>query len=480
MLIPVILSGGSGTRLWPMSRNAMPKQFLNLVGNESMLQATARRTAGLKDAGVPIVVANEEHRFQIAEHLKGYYTNSKASAKDALYPTIILEPMARNTAAAIAAAAHAVKAQPEAVLLVMPSDHVMREPEKFAAAVQNCLAAAKNGAFITFGIVPTGPETGYGYIEKGQESAAAQGIFSVSSFKEKPSAEVAQQFLDTGNYLWNAGIFMFRADLFLEELKQLEPSVYEATIAATDAAKQDIDFFRIDREKFAQSKSISVDHAVMERTKRLLVYPLDCGWSDVGSWASLWEVKDKDEHGNILPANALTVDSSDNMIVSQRQVAAVGVSGLVVVDTPDALLVMHKDRSQDIKIIVDQLKQSKSSTLENHRKVGRPWGFYDSVDNGDRFQVKRITVKPGAALSLQMHHHRAEHWIVVSGTAKITNGEKVFTLNENESTYIPIGVVHRLENPGRIPLELIEVQCGGYLGEDDIVRFEDVYGRQPA
>lgn len=468
MLIPVILSGGSGTRLWPTSRSAMPKQFLALVGPQTLFQETLLRCQGLPGLQAPLIVTNEDHRFLVAEQLR------ELGKTDA---TILLEPVARNTAPAIAAAAFAaLKQSADAVMLVMPSDHVVRDPVAFRRAVTDALPSAKAGKLVTFGIVPTGPETGFGYIEKGKDLGEG-GVCEVQSFKEKPSLVQAQSLLASGKFVWNAGIFLFTAQSFLTELKTHEPLIHASVEKAFQEAQRDQDFLRLTKEAFESAPSISVDYAVMERTKHAAVRPVDCGWNDVGSWSSIWEVRDKDDQGNAVPSNSIAIDTKNTLVSSQRLVAMIGLEDLVIVDTDDALLIAHRSQAQKTKDIVDTLKARGDKSWQMHRKVARPWGSYDSIDASDRFQVKRITVKPGASLSLQMHHHRAEHWIVVQGTARITKGEEVFVLSENQSTYIPLGVTHRLENPGKIPLELIEVQSGSYLGEDDIVRFEDKYGR---
>lgn len=463
-LQPVLLSGGSGTRLWPLSREAYPKQFLPLVGTETMVQATWLRAAPLASAA-PIVVANEEHRFLVAEQLRQV---------GAPAPAILLEPVGRNTAPAIAAAAlQAMIGGADPLLLVLPSDHVVRDEDGFRAAVRQASAAAEAGALVTFGIVPNAPETGFGYIQ----AAAGEGLRQVLRFVEKPDTATAESYLQAGGYYWNSGMFLFRASRYLEELGKFRPDILQATQAAFAAAKRDGDFIRLDKQAFAASPSDSIDYAVMEKTADAQVLPVDIGWNDVGSWAALWDVAERDADGNAHHGDVIAVDSRNSYAYTRRLIALVGVDDIVVVETDDAVLVARKDRVQEVKQVVAQLKQEQRSQAVLHRKVYRPWGAYDSIDTGERFQVKRITVKPGAALSLQMHHHRAEHWIVVSGTAKVTRGEETLLLSENQSTYIPLGVTHRLENPGMVPLELIEVQSGSYLGEDDIVRFEDVYGR---
>ncbi len=464
-MIPVILSGGSGTRLWPLSRDAFPKQFLALVGHDSMLQATWHRVAPLTSGG-PIVVAGEAHRFMVAEQLR------EAGCAEA---KILLEPVARNTAPAIAAAAlEATRDGADPLLLVLPSDHVIADADAFRAAVRAASAAAEAGALVTFGIVPTGPETGYGYIK----AVAGEGVRAVERFVEKPDAATAAAYVASGDYAWNSGMFLFRASAYLAELERHQPAMLAACREALAQARRDVDFVRLDATTFAASPSDSIDYAVMEKTAHAAVLAIDVGWNDVGSWAALWQVAEQDGDGNAHHGDVLARDCRDTLAWGDgRLLALLGLRDVVVVDTADAVLVAHKDHVQDVKAIVAELKRRGRGETSLHRKVYRPWGHYDSVDVGERFQVKRITVKPGAALSLQMHHHRAEHWIVVSGTARVTRGDEVILLGENQSTYIPLGVKHRLENPGVVPLELVEVQSGSYLGEDDIVRFEDVYGR---
>ncbi len=463
-IIPVILSGGSGTRLWPLSREAYPKQFLPLVGDYTMLQATAKRTRGLTMRD-PIVVSNAEHRFMVAEQLREIGISTLS---------ILLEPVGRNTAPAIALAAlEATQHGDDAILLVLPSDHVIKDENAFHAAVRSALPAAESGRLVTFGIVPTGPETGYGYI-KGIGGAEIQ---SVERFVEKPDRKTAETYVASGQYYWNSGMFLFLASEYLKQLEQFQPQILEACKTALSKAKRDSDFARVDAEAFAACPSDSIDYAVMEKTPNASVIPLNAGWSDVGSWSALWEVSPQDAAGNAHRGDVMAIDCKNTYAFGQRLIAMVGLEDVVVVETDDAIMVGHRDKVQKVKDIVGQLKTDGRSHATWHRKVYRPWGAYDSIDNGERFQVKRITVKPGGTLSLQMHHHRAEHWIVVSGTAKVTRGEEIILLTENQSTYIPLGVVHRLENPGKMPLELIEVQSGSYLGEDDIVRFEDQYGR---
>ncbi|MGG2099239.1 mannose-1-phosphate guanylyltransferase/mannose-6-phosphate isomerase [Stenotrophomonas sp. NRRL B-14846] len=461
---PVILSGGSGTRLWPLSREAYPKQFLPLAGELTMLQATWKRVAPIAARG-PLVIANEEHRFVAAEQLQ------QVGAEPA---AIILEPVGRNTAPAIAVAAlEATREGADALLLVLPSDHVITNETAFRSAVQAAAAAAEAGKLVTFGIVPTGPETGYGYIK----AADGQGLRAVERFVEKPDLDTATGYVSSGQYYWNSGMFLFKASRYLQELERFQPAMLAGSRQAWQQARRDADFTRLDKDAFTAVPSDSIDYAVMEKTADAVVIPLDAGWNDVGSWTALRDVSQQDGDGNAHQGDVIAIDCRNTYAYAQRLVALVGLDDVVVVETDDAVLVGKADRMQDVKTVVAQLKAEGRSEATWHRKVYRPWGAYDSIDNGERFQVKRITVKPGGTLSLQMHHHRAEHWIVVSGTAEVTRGDEVILLSENQSTYIPLGVTHRLRNPGKLPLELIEVQSGSYLGEDDIVRFEDTYGR---
>jgi mannose-1-phosphate guanylyltransferase/mannose-6-phosphate isomerase len=470
MLIPVILSGGSGTRLWPLSRELYPKQLLPLVGAATMLQDTVARLAGLDVAG-PIVVCNEHHRFIVAEQLR----------QRAVHPTaIVLEPVGRNTAPAVAIAALvAIAGRPQAedpLLLVMPADHLLADVAAFHAALAHGRVAAAAGKLVTFGVVPSKPETGYGYIRRGAGTGVA---LPIAEFVEKPSPSRAAEYVASGEYLWNSGMFMFGARRYLAELAAFAPEMLAACRAALDGARGDLDFTRLSAAEFGRCPSDSIDYAVMEKTRDAVVVPLDAGWSDVGSWSALYESLPADADGNVTRGDVVTEDSSGCYLYStDRLVATVGLRDHVVVETKDAVLVAPRARVQDVKNLVARLKKLGRGETSLHREVFRPWGSYDSVDAGGRFQVKRLTVKPGAQLSLQMHHHRAEHWIVVEGTARITCNDRVFLLSENESTYIPIGATHRIENPGKVPLHVIEVQSGSYLGEDDIVRFEDTYGRQ--
>ena len=469
MLTPVILSGGAGTRLWPLSRELYPKQLLALTGQRTMIQDTALRLKGL-EAAAPIIVCNDAHRFLVAEQMRQISQEPRA---------IVLEPCGRNTAPAIALAAlAALKGSDNAdpVLLVLPADHVIRDVPAFQQAALAAQAAAEEGRLVTFGVVPHAPETGYGYIKRG---APLGSVYRIEQFVEKPDAERAGQFVASGAYYWNSGMFVFRARRYLEELERFAPAIAAAARKAYEGARADLDFTRLDAKAFEACPSDSIDYAVMEKTADAVVVPLDAGWSDVGSWASLHAASECDANGNVAIGDVLVEDSSNCYLYSEsRLVAAVGLEDHVVVETKDAVLVAPKNRVQDVKSLVGKLKELGRYEHSLHREVFRPWGSYDSLENGHRFQVKRLTVKPGAQLSLQMHHHRAEHWVVVSGTARITRGDETFILEENQSTYIPIGVKHRIENPGRIPLHIIEVQSGSYLGEDDIVRFEDQYGRE--
>jgi mannose-1-phosphate guanylyltransferase/mannose-6-phosphate isomerase len=445
-----------------------PKQLLALTGKRTMLQDTVTRLTGIAGAAPPIVVCNESHRFTVAEQIRALGVASCA---------ILLEPAGRNTAPAVALAAlKALQVDPDATLVVAPADHVIRDARVFQAAAEVAARLAQNGKLVTFGIVAHAPETGYGYIRRGKGEGPA---YPVAQFIEKPPLEMATEFVASGDYFWNSGMFVFKAERYVAELALLAPDILEASRAAFKAAKSDLDFVRIDPAEFGKCRSVSIDYAVMEKTQDALVLPLDAGWSDVGSWSSLFDALPADEEGNVLQGDVLVHDTHDCYVHStSRLVAAVGMDDHIIVETKDAILVAPKHRVQDVKDLVAKIKQSGRSESALHREVFRPWGSYDSIDNGERFQVKRLSVKPGGVLSLQMHHHRAEHWIVVQGTARITCNDKTFLLSENESTYIPIGATHRIENPGKVPLHIVEVQSGSYLGEDDIVRFEDNYGRQ--
>ena len=469
MLTPLILSGGSGTRLWPVSRKNLPKQFLALAGKGTLFQQTIARAQQLPNVAAPIVVASEDHRFLAAEQLR------EAGIEGA---TIVLEPLARNTAPAIALGALQALAQDaEATLLVLPADHLINDTPAFLAAVEQALPLAAQGWLVTFGIRPDRPETGFGYIRRA-ESIDGRG-FRVEQFVEKPDGDTAAAYLADGRYDWNSGMFLFKASRYLEELALHAPAMLTAVRDAHARASADLDFVRIDRDAFAQVPDDSIDYAVMEKTQRAAVIAVSCGWSDIGSWSALWLSGERDAAGNRREGDTLAIDTRNSLLRSHDRhlLATVGVDDLIVVTTPDATLVAHRDAAQEVKKIVEQLKAAGRSEHSLHRVVHRPWGSYDSLEAGERFQVKRIVVKPGASLSLQKHHHRAEHWIVVSGTAEVSCDDKVFLLGENQSTYIPLGSKHRLRNPGKVALELIEVQSGSYLGEDDIVRFDDVYGR---
>lgn len=467
-IVPVILSGGSGTRLWPLSRSTFPKQLLPLVSDKTMLQETLLRISDWAEVVQPVVVCGNDHRFLVAEQLRQINITPKA---------IILEPFARNTAPAIAAAALKLQSE-DLLMLVLPADHVITDVLAFEAAVRRASLVATQGKLVTFGIEPTHPETGYGYIQSGHVLSAAEGCFEVARFVEKPDAATAQQYLAAGNFYWNSGMFLFKPSVFLDELKQYAPAIVDAVTAAVAQSYKDLDFVRLHEASFAESPSDSIDYAVMEKTKLAAVVPASMGWDDVGSWTALKEVQPNDEASNATRGDVYLKNVNNTLVRAEsRFVAVVGVKDLLIVETSDAILVAHRDCAQDVKKIVDHLKTSGRSEHKVHPRVYRPWGWYEGIDVGERFQVKRIMVKPGEKLSLQMHHHRAEHWVVVSGSAMITvdNVTKLYT--ENESTYIPIGATHRLENPGKLPLHLIEVQSGSYLGEDDIVRYEDTYGR---
>jgi len=460
---PVILSGGSGTRLWPLSRKHYPKQFLKLTSNYTMVQETALRLEGFND---PIAVCNESHRFTLADQLQE--VGKEASA-------IVLEPVARNTAPAIALAAlKALELNEDATLVVLAADHVIEDTAAFQKVVDSAIIAAQNGSIITFGIIPNKPETGFGYIQASDKS----GLSEIKRFVEKPDLQTAQTYLESGDYFWNSGMFVFKASVFLQELELLNPNIYSAVKQAYTNAIEDLDFVRVNKNDFEQSPDDSIDYAIMEKTTKGKVLPINVGWSDVGSFSALWDVLEKDEHGNVSLGDIKNIDSQNCLVQSENQfVSTIGVKDLVIIGTKDSILVADKGRVQDVKSIVKYLAETDRCEHLLHREVHRPWGKYDSIDNGHRYQVKRITVKPGASLSKQMHHHRAEHWIVVSGTAIVEVDEKETLLSENQSIYIPLGSTHRLTNPGKVNLELIEVQSGSYLGEDDIVRFEDVFGR---
>ena len=471
-LVPVILAGGSGTRLWPLSRKLYPKQFIPLIEDKSLFQLTVERVLNLTTVDDVLVICNDEHRFMAAEQLR----QSNVGRSE-----IILEPVGRNTAPAITIAAmHALNKDLNAQLLVLPADHIVKDLQQFQITITLAQQAA-NDVLITFGVVPTHAETGFGYIKQDKTNSIKlenKLVYHVDEFVEKPDCATAEAYLDSGDYLWNSGMFLFRADTYLDEIKQLQPDVFGACHEAHEKSKQDLDFIRLDEQAFAKAPNISIDYAVMEKTTKAVVVPLESGWSDVGSWHALWESSDRANDNNATYGDVIAEDCSGCYIhANNRLVTAVGVKDHVIIETADAVLVAPRDRTQEVKDIVSKLKQAKRSEVDIHPKVYRPWGSYETIDIEDRFQVKCITVYPEQILSLQMHHHRAEHWVVVKGTAKVTRGEDEFLLSENESTYIPVGTKHRLENPGMIPLELIEVQSGTYLGEDDITRFEDLYGR---
>ncbi|MHA6604793.1 mannose-1-phosphate guanylyltransferase/mannose-6-phosphate isomerase [Photobacterium damselae] len=465
MLLPVIMAGGSGSRLWPLSRTLYPKQFLALTSNATMLQETVKRLDGIKHQA-PLLICNEEHRFIVAEQLrKGGMDNSG----------IILEPVGRNTAPAIALAAlKAVSNNEDPLLLVLAADHVIQNTDAFLSSVQHATAEAEKGKLVTFGIVPTHPETGYGYIARGD--AINNNAYYVNAFKEKPVLELAKKYVNSGEYYWNSGMFLFKASRYLAELEKYSPDILKACQAAINTSTQDLDFTRLAKDIFECCPDDSIDYAVMENTQDAVVVPMDANWSDVGSWSALWDVNEKDASGNATRGDVLVENTTNSYIFSQNKlVATVGVDDLIVVETKDAVLVAHKDKVQDVKGIVTQLKQVNRYEYLQHREVYRPWGTHDEIAEGDRFHVKHVMVKPGERTATQMHYHRAEHWVVVRGTAKVINGDKSYLLTENESTYIPIGSAHSIENPGQIPLELIEVRSGAYLSEDDVVRLED-YG----
>ena len=467
-LIPVVLCGGSGSRLWPLSRETHPKQFLRLLGQHSLLQQTLLRLQGMQGLGAPVLVTGDATRFVVAEQLREIGQD---------HAQILLEPMRRNTAPAIASAAlHALTMDDDPLLLVLPSDHVVKDVPALQEALGHARQAARRGDLLTFGIVPDRPETGYGYIRAASLETGV--VRPVLEFVEKPNLATAEQYVASGQFFWNSGMFLFSARRYLEELERYQPEILKACHAAHEQGVRDIDFLRLDAAAYQQSPDCSIDYGVMERTERAAMVPLAAGWSDIGSWASVRDASERDENNNAVQGDVMLQGCSDCLVhSSSRLVSAVGLKNTVVIETPDGVLVMDADRAQEAKDIVARLVQEGRSEASQHRKMFRPWGSYDCIGSGERFQVKRIVVKEGAKLSLQMHHHRAEHWVVVTGTARVTNGEREYLLSENQSTYIPIGEVHSLENPGRIPLELIEIQSGTYLGEDDIVRLQDRYGR---
>jgi mannose-1-phosphate guanylyltransferase/mannose-6-phosphate isomerase len=468
MITPVILSGGSGTRLWPLSRKAYPKQYLPLVGDNTMLQETILRLDGLDNLADPIIICNADHRFLVAEQCQQIRVKN---------PTILIEPVGRNTAPAIAAAAlQLLKDSDDSTLLVLSADHVIQDVGAFHKAINIANQQAQSGRLATFGIVPTDANTGYGYIKSSKESN--NGAHRVEEFVEKPDLKTAEFYLERGSYLWNSGIFMFQARSFIDELTTQAPNIVASVNNAVNNAAQDLDFICLEEQAFESSPSESIDYALMEKSDNVVVVPLDAGWSDVGSWSTLYDISVKDSSGNVIKGDVTTQDTTNTYInADHHMVVTIGVDNLIIIDTPDATFIATQDKAQEVKSIVEPLQVSGRCESTTHRKVYRPWGWYDSIESGEYFQVKRLHVKPSAKLSLQMHHKRAEHWVVVSGTATVTNGEQTFTLNRGESTYIPLGVTHAIENQTNEPLEIIEVQSGTYLGEDDIVRFEDIYGR---
>ncbi|AZZ27023.1 mannose-1-phosphate guanylyltransferase/mannose-6-phosphate isomerase [Escherichia coli] len=470
MLLPVIMAGGTGSRLWPMSRELYPKQFLRLYGQRSMLQETVLRLDDV-DAREPVVICNQEHRFLVAEQLRQI---------NKLSHNIILEPVGRNTAPAIALATlSAIENGDDPILLVLAADHIINNKLAFHQAIKSAFKFALQGRLVTFGIVPTGPETGYGYIHRGQEETLDEQIaYQVSRFVEKPNKETAESYIASGEYYWNSGMFMFRAKKYLEELEKFRPDILDACKAAIQGCEESDEFIKVDRDLFIACPDESVDYAVMEKTTDAVVVGLDADWSDVGSWSALWEVSPKDDKGNVLTGDTFLHNANNCYInTDEKLIAAIGVDDLVIINTKDAVLVVNKDQVQDVKKVVEYLKANHRSEYKRHREIYRPWGRCDVVVQTERFNVNRITVKPGAAFSMQMHHHRTEHWVILSGTGEVTIKDQKFLLTENQSTFIPIGAQHRLENPGKIPLELLEIQSGSYLGDDDIIRIKDQYGR---
>ncbi|NTU96628.1 MAG: mannose-1-phosphate guanylyltransferase/mannose-6-phosphate isomerase [Chlorobiaceae bacterium] len=470
MIIPVILSGGSGTRLWPLSRALYPKQLLPLAGEHTMLQDTVLRLESVAERGPVYCICNESHRFLVAEQLREINADTGG---------IVLEPFGRNTAPAAAVAAMLVAAKyPGSLMLLLPADHVVVDRGAFGSAVAAGERAARDGRLVTFGVLPVSPETGYGYVRVTAEGRDANGVFPVREFVEKPDTQTAAGYLASGEYYWNSGIFLFSPETYLGELGRMNPEMIIASRQALSKAKEDLDFLRLDAGAFESCPSDSIDYAVMEKTSKAALVPLDAGWNDVGAWSALWDVQERDEDGNVRKGDVLVHDVQNSYIQStHRLVAAVGLEGHIVVETADAVLVASKDRVQHVRKLVEELQKNKREEVVTHRRVYRPWGFYETVDFAERFKVKRINVKPGASLSLQKHQHRAEHWVVVRGEAHVTLDRKLIVLSEDQSTYIPVGTIHRLENRGSLPLELIEVQSGSYLGEDDIIRIEDRYGR---
>lgn len=470
MIIPVVLAGGSGTRLWPLSRQHYPKQLLKLFGNNTMLQQTILRLRGVPDLADPIVVCNQEHRFTVAEQLHEI---------GIVNANIILEPVGRNTAPALALAAlYAQEIDQSSILLVLSADHMIRDIPAFQQSVSGAIEAAESKYLVTFGVTPTHPETGYGYIKTQADTISSKNYFPVVEFVEKPNLETAEAYLAAKCYYWNSGMFVFRSDIFLQELAQQSPDVVIAADKSKSLAVRDLDFIRVDRDTFSVAPNISIDYALMEKSRNVVCIPLTAGWSDVGDWKSYWELSDKDKDGNSFIGDSLDIGSTNTLVFSQdKLVATLGVDNLMIINTPDAVMVADKSKAQNVKAIISQIEKLKRTEHLQHREIYRPWGCYDVVDTGERYQVNLIRVKPGGSLSLQLHHHRAEHWIVVKGTALVLRGEETMLLSENESTYIPVGVKHRLSNPGKIPLEIVEVQSGPYLEQDDVIRLEDSYGR---
>jgi mannose-1-phosphate guanylyltransferase/mannose-6-phosphate isomerase len=470
MITPVILAGGSGTRLWPLSRQHYPKQLLKLFGDKTMLQQTILRLAGLPDLASPIVVCNVEHRFMVAEQLH------EIGITDAV---IMLEPSARNTAPALTLAVlQARELDASSTLLVLSADHMICDVGAFQSAVRIAINMANENRLVTFGVLPTHPETGYGYIKTDQVSSRLEGGFVVEKFVEKPNLATAQEYLASGNYYWNSGMFVFKTDIFLKELQAHSPDVIISAERSWAKSVTDLDFIRVDKDAFTQAPNISIDYALMEKSANVVCVPLNAGWSDVGDWKSFWDVSQKDSAGNSFIGDSIDVGSTNTLVFSQdKLVATLGLDNLMIINTPDAVLVADKSQAQHVKAVIAQIQEQKRSEHLQHREIYRPWGCYDAIDTGDRYQVNRIRVKPGASLSLQLHYHRAEHWIVVKGTALVQKGDEVLFLSENESTFIPVGIKHRLSNPGKIPLEIVEVQSGPYLEEDDVIRYEDSYGR---
>lgn len=463
MLLPIVMAGGAGSRLWPLSRSLYPKQFIRLASDKTMLQETIARLDGIAHQA-PVVICNEEHRFIVAEQLR---------QKGSKHSGIILEPVGRNTAPAIALAAlHAIKNGDDPLLLVLAADHVIENKQAFSASVHKAMLHAEQGKLVTFGIVPTSPETGYGYIQQGE--TVGDDAYRVAQFVEKPNCSTAESYLAQGGYYWNSGMFMFKASRFLSELEQFRPDILSACEKSISSAKNDLDFIRVCEKAFVTCPDDSIDYAVMEKTKEALVVPMDAGWSDVGSFSALWDVSSKDESGNVTVGDVVIDQTASSYIYAQNKlVATVGVDNLVIIETKDAVLVARKDKVQDVKNIVNELKEKGRRECEQHREVYRPWGSHDEIAEGNRYHVKHLRVKPGEKTALQMHYHRAEHWVVVQGTAKVTNGDDSYLVSENESTYIPLGAAHRIENPGYFDLHLIEVRSGSYLGEDDVVRLEE-------